>query len=507
MKSYGNRNRSITPKPMKKYSSSINSGKKKLLANWVQFVIPKINTTAEEAIKTGLLPYKLLQSFIPNFSLKGFHLTPNSSQAYNNILLINNFLYQEFPNSELPSPSEILKKGSSDCWVLIHTIFKNLFINEMRKSWDKCFDWYFSILNLYEITPSKQTFIQDSLTGVYLSCILNCYTNFTLSNISKSPSPSEISSNISQVFEALKGKIFLPLDPNEFSPTSDEDMVALTMFSVFKNFRFEVPTLPTKDKIRFKGKPQLILNTTDSLLSLSIMESLEYSKSTILSKDPSESQLPIHKTPKWNKEKILEIITDDSTGYSMQPYEISYDTVSIANTSYTKKNNDRLQGLEKTNVICERKCMFLADMRTKREKLNEVPSLKKLRLVEKKPQDDVLCFLITPRLLKMLKPNAQNLVFNVAIDVENFTPKNESYVLEWKDFSLVMKGKINLTDISHCESAGRVLHIRTYYDELAIQCLDEKEAKMYAKGLVKLSKPKTLFSRDVSCNELINKIR
>ena len=110
-------------------------------------------------------------------------------------------------------------------------------------------------------------------------------------------------------------------------------------------------------------------------------------------------------------------------------------------------------------------------------------------------------------LLKMLKPNIQNLVFNVAIDVENFTPKNESYVLEWKDFSLVMKGKINLTDISHCESAGRVLHIRTYYDELAIQCLDEKEAKMYAKGLDKLSKPKTLFSRDVSCNELINKIR
>ncbi|OMJ83459.1 hypothetical protein SteCoe_15628 [Stentor coeruleus] len=376
----------------------------------------------------------------------------------------------------------------------------------MHKSWGKCFDWYSSILNLYEIKPSKETFFQDSLTGVYLACILNCYTNFPLSNILKSPSSSETLLNINQVFEALKGKIFLPLDPQEFSLLSDKDLIGLTMFLVFKNFRFEVPTLPTKDKIQFKDKTQLNLNITDSLLSLSIIESLEYSKNTILSNNPSESQIPKHKTHKWNKEKILDIITDDSTGYSMQPYEISYDTVSINNTSYTKNNNDRLQGLEKNNIGYERKCMLLADLWTKKGQITEVPSLKNLRFVERKSHDDVLCFLITPRVLKMLKPNIQNLMFNVTIDVENFTPKNESYVFEWKDFSLVIKGKINLIDISFCDNIGRVLNIRTYYDDLSIQCLDEKEAKTYVKGLTKFTKPKTLFSRDISCNELINKI-
>ena len=125
--------------------------------------------------------------------------------------------------------------------------------------------------------------------------------------------------------------------------------------------------------------------------------------------------------------KMQDIITDDSTGYSMQPCETSYDIVSVANTSYTLKTSDRLTRLEKEISECEKKCMFIADLRGKKERLVEVPSLKKLRIQDKNVSSDYICFLITPRLLKMIKPTVDNFIFSVVLDAESFTTKHEAY--------------------------------------------------------------------------------
>ena len=114
----------------------------------------------------------------------------------------------------------------------------------------------------------------------------------------------------------------------------------------------------------------------------------------------------------------------------MQPYEVSYETVSVANTSYTKKISDKLTKIEKANALCERKCMHVADLRTIKEQMHEVPSLKKLRIEPKTKNNDYICFLITPRLLKMLKPFADNFVFSVVLDSKNFSLKNENYFFE-----------------------------------------------------------------------------
>ena len=503
MKKQTLRNHSFSPKPIKKYATSISQARKRVLNEWVNYLVPKIGSATEDAIKTGLIPFKLLQAFCPSFSLKGYQSNPNSSQAYNNILLINNFIFSEFPNSELPAPSEILKKGSSECWVLVNSIFKNYQMREVKKNWEKCKEWYRSILKLYDIEATMQTFISQCLNGVYFACVLNCYTGFKLTDIFKKPSQPEAVHNIMLVFQTLKEKLFQPLPPAEFVKCSDEELVSLTIFEVFKNFRFDVPSLPSREKTQFKNLPQLIINSSESLISISSWESLEYSKSTILSKEPSEAQLNYKVTPKWSKEKPLEIITDDSTGYSMQPYEASYETVSAANTSYSKANSDKLSSLEKVTSICERKCMFIADQRTKKERLSEVPSLKKLRSKSKNSEPDFLCFLITPRLLKMLKPELNNFIFTVTLDFKNFSLKKEDYFFEWKNFELIVKDKIKVSDIITCESRGRILSISTYRQDLVIQCLDEKESKTYAAGLNKLRKPKTLFSRDISCNELI----
>ena len=504
MKSISSRNRSVSPKPIKKYAATVSLQRRKFLSEWMKFVLPvHKNNLVEESIKTGVVPYKLLQHFRQNFSLRGFQQNPNQSQAYNNMLLINNFLFQEFPNSEIPSPSDVLKKGSTDHWTLINTIFKNFQMNEVQKNWGKCVEWYSSILKLYGVEVNKDNFAKECLNGVFLACILNCYTGFKLINIYRNPNPLEITKNLSLIFEAIKGKIITLAQPADFSNNLDEDFTYLLIFSIFKIFRYEVPNLPTRDKVQFKSKPQLTLNTTESLISLSSMGSLEYSKSTILSKEPSELNLAVHTTPKWTREKALEIITDDSTGYSMQPYEISYETVSIANSSYTQKTSDRLSKLEKANAICEREMMCIADLRTKRERLAEVPSLKKLRNEFKASEGDFLCFLITPRVLKMIRPVSDNFIFAVVMNLEIFSVKNESYSLEWKDFNLVVKGKVSLGEISSCESNGRILEIKAFSNEWVLQCLNEKEAMLYAFGINKIIKPKSLFSRDVSCNELI----
>ena len=505
MKSYGNRNRSTSPKPIKKYSCAVSLQRKKCLSEWIRFLHLKTGQGVEENIKTGLVPYKLIQRFVPNFSIKGFQTNPNNSQVYTNVHLIVNFLFSEFPHSELPSPTDILKKGSNDCWILINTIFLNYQMGEIKKSWEKCKDWYSSILKLYDIEVNRQSFIKDCLNGVFFACILNCYTGFKLTNIYRNPNSAETTKNLSQVFDSLREKV-LVVDFSDFFRNIDEDFTMLTIFSIFKLYRYEVPSLPTREKINFKNKPQLVLNITDSLISLSSLESLEYSKSTIISNEPSQANLNKHTTPKWNKEKTSEII-DDSTGYSMQPYEVSYETVSVANTSYTKKISDKLTKIEKANALCERKCMHVADLRTIKEQMHEVPSLKKLRIEPKTKNNDYICFLITPRLLKMLKPFADNFVFSVVLDSKNFSLKNENYFFEWKDFSLNIKGRISVNDISSCYNFGRILQIQTFSDELAVQCLDETEAALYVSSLNKLIKPKTLFSRDVSCNELILNIQ
>ena len=504
MKSIHSRNRSASPKPAKKYAAIVSLQRRKFLSEWIKFIVPlHENSIIEESIKTGVIPYKILQNYRQNFSLRGFQQSPNQSQAYNNMLLINNFLFQEFPNSEIPSPSDMLKKGSTDHWTLINTIFKNFQMNEVKKNWGKCVEWYSSILKLYGIAVHKDSFVKDCLNGVFLACILNCYAGFKLVNIYRNPSPLDVTKNLSLIFEALKGKILISPLPTDFSNNTDEDFTSLLIFSVFKIFRFEVPNLPTRDKLQFKSKPQLTLNTTESLISLSSMGSLEYSTTTILSKDPSELNLAAHTTPKWTREKAQELITDDSTGYSMQPYEISYEAVSVANSSYTQKTNDRLSKLEKANAKCEREMMFVADLRTKKERLAEVPSLKKLRNEFKASEGDFLCFLITPRVLKMIKPVADNFIVAVVMNLEVFSARNESYSIEWKDFSLVVRGKVSLGDIHSCESSGRILEIKALNNEWVLQCLNEKEAMLYAFGINKIIKPKSLFSRDVSCNELI----
>ena len=136
------------------------------------------------------------------------------------------------------------------------------------------------------------------MNGVYFACILNCYTGFKLINIYKQPSLIEIPKNLLVVFESLKDKVIQFSAPEDFSKNLDEDFSILTIFLIFKYYRYEVPTLPTYEKIQFKGKPQLYLNTTDSIISLSSMESLEYSKSTIISKESSEQNLAAHTTPK-----------------------------------------------------------------------------------------------------------------------------------------------------------------------------------------------------------------
>lgn len=497
--------RSISPKQVKKYATSVGLQRKKLLAEWVKFIFPSCQSQlVEENIKTGVIPYKLIQHFRTNMNLRGFQQNPNQSQAYSNLLLINNYLFQEFPNSELPSPNEMMKKGSNDCWGLVNTIFKNFELAEIKKNWGKTTEWYVSIIKLYGFEINKESLLKTCLNGVYFACILNCYTGFNLAMISKQPKGSEVTRNICLVSQLLKEKIFFSLD---FEKNLDEDFTALTVYSVFKLFRFEFPTLPTREKVQFKGKPQLVLNTTDSLLSVSSWCSLEYSKSTILSKEPSEVQLAQHTTPKWSREKPLEIVADDSTGYSMQPYEVSYEAVSIANTSYTKRTSDKLTKLEAANAKCERELMYISDLRTKKEKLQEVPSLKKLRIDQKVPELDFLYFLITPRVLKMIRPESGNFVFTVVMNLENFSASNESYAFEWKNFALAVKGKVNLNDICNCENSGRVLEVKTFNEEWIVQCLDEKEAEMYVNGLNNLIKRTTLFSRDVSCNELILNIR
>lgn len=506
MKSYSKNYRSTSAKPIKKYSGTVCQSRRKFLSEWIKFLLPRDCKPLEDNIKTGLIPYKLIQKFFPNLSLGGYNPNPNKAQAYNNLHLIINLIFKEFPNCELPSVNDILKKGSNECWTLINTIFKLFQMAEVKKNWDNCVEWYRSILKLYDIDVKKTGFVLNSQNGVYFACILNCYTGFKLSNVYKNPSPQETLSNLSQVFEALREKIVPFNDITEFLKNSDEEVNCLTVFLVFKAYRYDVPNLPVRERLDFKQKPQLTVNITDSLISLSSFESLEYSKSTIISKEPSELHLDAHITPKWNRSKLPEILTDDSTVHSLQP-EISYDTVSMADTSYTQRTSEKLSKIEKENSMSERKSMYIADLRAKQQTIREIPSLKHLRTLPRTPDDDFLCFLITPRLLKMLKPAIGTFIFSVVLDPKNFSMKNEIYFLEWKNFDLKLIGKISSVEISSCEYFGRNLSVKTSNQELLIQCLDEKEARFYSFGLNKLIKPKTLFSRDMSCNELISNIQ
>jgi hypothetical protein len=500
MKSYALKNRSVSPKPLKKYLSGVSAHRKKLLNDWISVFLPKLSNSVEEMIKTGQIPYKLLQVFCPTLSIKGIQSTPNHSQAFNNLLLINNFIFSEFPDSDLPAPSEVLRKGSSDCWVLINSIFSKYQMREVKKNWEKCVEWFRSILKLYDIEVIKTNFNKECASGVYFACVLNCYSGFRLTEICRKPKQDEALRNLTLVFTKLREKVFIPLTPEEFFKNSQDDWAFFTIFEVFKGFRFEVPSLPTREKVQFKTRPQLVLDPSESLISISSWESLEYSKSTILSQEPSEAHIQVYRntTPKWTKEKVLEIITDDSTGYSMQPNEVTDETV---NTSYSKSTTERIK-----EKICLSERRPGLEPRLKKDKLFEVPSLKSLRFQSKQNDPDFLCFLITPRLLKMLQPDHNNFVFSVVMDFKSPAMKQEDYFFEWKDFSLVLRGKIKVSEISACETTGRILYISTYNKDLVIQCLDDKESSAYAHGLSKLSKPKTLFSRDVSCNELISNI-
>lgn len=151
-------------------------------------------------------------------------------------------------------------------------------------------------------------------------------------------------------------------------------------------------------------------------------------------------------------------------------------------------------------IYQERKLMFLADQRAKREafnnkKLKRSPSLEQLSSASSLPvfshspsemnlshAESLVCYLLTPRLIQITQgPKQSRVLMNIVPNESKFSVKEESYVLEWKDLeSFSVIGRIEIREISEVSKVkSNCLKIAYGAEEIILNCKSSSECEHF----------------------------
>lgn len=158
--------------------------------------------------------------------------------------------------------------------------------------------------------------------------------------------------------------------------------------------------------------------------------------------------------------------------------------------------------MEKQVTYQERKLMYIADQRRKKEtnRLSYAPSLQHLQSSSSKNEsvfsspsqkclshaESLICFLLTPRIVKVhLYTDWIRVLLNIIPNESLFSAMKENYLLECRelsDMNLVVSLDINDIIAVKCGNDNELI-IHHQEGKFKILCKSEDEAQLYHQGL------------------------
>lgn len=535
------------------HQSKVNSNddRSNILTRWINKLEIYNKLTTKEVIersRTGVLLFKLVQHFEP-ISIPDCTESPKTRQdCLNNIAAVFDKLISKGSKLAAISSMDIYNGLAYKIWQFIEAIFRAYALPQVCEEFDKILNWMYGILSRYNqvLQPSTYkapytTLKEDMISGVNLLCILHHHFKNTqyspvLRKVIWEPKNSqEMYSNVSYLCTKLQETgISICAEANEFFE-ADKEFIMLQIYWIYKELKNK-----TSNSSSF-----LIMKEVPNDKSSSPIPSPHSEKSSTISTSARSEGLELNSTRGLSEScksatgpiilhglsfgKLAPLVTEQSC--SSSPERMSLDPEQIISPTNISPNslNRNLQIMERRVMEQERFCMYISDLRRKKETsvvLSNSPSLRSLRSVSKSHSsfhihnpkystsnlshiDNLICYLITPRILKLAVDQDSvylPYMFILTPHSYRFRLKSEAYIFEWRDLSsMQVVGKIDTAKMLSVKKSGsREITITSpergsqsiVIVEYKLQCMDLAEAQTYYDGLTYLLHKKALARKN-----------
>ncbi|CAG9325771.1 unnamed protein product [Blepharisma stoltei] len=479
-------------------SISVSQSTQKIILKWInnlniwkQLAISDL----PERFRTGVLPLKLLERIDPEFDISRCFLEPRSKdQCLTNIKSLVKRLVGNFGMRNGQEIVSQLYQGSPEAaWTTLEFMIRSVMIGEVKSFNGVIMNWLESSLQVYNknllvesIEEPYTTLVKDFANGVNLICILHLFMDepkLALANVYSIPeNKMEVDHNLSYFFQSVaRTKIPLLFSLEEFKENNDPDFLLLQLFYIFLEFK-DIP-------INNDRRRPFVFKDDKRISQKRIEESIENALTVLSTKPETHSESDSSKASGHDSHQ------GEGSSFGVGDFqEYSFSNESESPTT--------LDAMEKQVIQQERKLMYIADLRKKKEtkRLIYAPSLQQLQIPGKENEmvfnspsqkclshaESLICFLLTPRIVKVNVNNGWIRVLLNIIPNENlFSAVKENYLLECRELSnmnLAISLDINDTDgISKGKNNELVIHHNR--GKIRIQCKTDDEADLYHQGL------------------------
>lgn len=467
---------------------SMTTWRQSLLARWINNIKISNPLTVHllpEQFRTGVLLAKLIKRLDPGVENLQYIMKPATrSQCLSN--LQNSLLALRSKGLSFPEhlSEHIYSCKAGAAWNLLNIIFIECMMRDVLEIMPEILAWMQNILAKYcrdlYIDKSYQEIVEEFKDGTHLACVLNNYFNIPdAKDIYWSPENKiEVRHNLSHFIATMKNQQLLCcFDIDEFTSKDSEEFIFLQIFYLYLELSERESSTQDKSQLVFKDDKRLrararavtivdvtkVINESNynsaSCRSSVANEELEFSfamqDDRCITPDPNVSSsildLP-EKPPSLLKKRIVD------------EYE-----------SLTRSSVNRL-----TNTLSIPKDYIHTSPNYKR----------KTGLVS--PRQSMICFLLTPRIIRISsqnKPEVYPFLFSLIPNETLYSVRKQEFFIEWKDIkTLQVVGAISSREITGVKLQGSkevILSCRNRKSELIYRliCRDAPEAQQYLAGL------------------------
>jgi hypothetical protein len=455
-----------------------------LLTRWLNNSFPGAGLTVQivpEACKTGVLLASLLEAH--GCPLQGIYKKPaaKKSALYNIEQVLSTAVWKRGVAAHLMPTAEEILNGESKVWLLVNLIFESFVVPDIRGSLKEVSSWtnrtlaaYGRRLQVTSINSPYSTLAQDLTSGVVYGCLLHCFSESRLrldtTQLYASPRRAEeINHNIRLVLQvATTSKLPVCFSVEEFSDADPEFrlMQLVYMHSAFKGKGITGPVSFGP----FKETTSLEVSSEQSSLASSHSPRPPLSSMSVASSQdpPSFSDLARQKTLQPNR--LLE-------NSKHEDYSLASD-----------EGSRRVKNLELRNANLERRFMYIADLRRKRElELEAKPVSEPASPAPKSVNyEALLCFLMTPREMSIkLDDDWIEVSVSLVPNESQYTLYSEAYFFEWRPQADLDDAEVidlhKVTSVNK-ESGVSFLVTESLSSHLLV-CRSAEECDLYVTGL------------------------
>jgi hypothetical protein len=468
------------------------SWRQSLLVRWINNL--KISTPLTvhllpEQFRTGVLLAKLIKRLDPGVENFNILLKPsNRSQCLAN--LQNSFSVLSCKGLEL---TENLIENIYSCkpgaaWNLVNLIFVECMMRDVLEIIPNILAWAHDILSKFcreiDAERSYEEILDEFRDGTHLACLLNNYFNAPESrDIYWSPENKiEVRHNLNHFINNLKShQLLCCFDIDEFLSKDSDEFIFLQIFYLYLELSERKGSNQDKSQLVFKDDKRLRARAMTIVEVDKVFNESNYNSASCRSST-------------GNEDLEFSFAMQDDRCITPDP-NISSDLIEISEKLKPSRLS-RESDYEEYESLARSSSKILKNIvSVPKDYIHTSPNYKRKSSMVS-PRDSIICFLLTPRIIRISSPNSSEVfpfLFNLVPNEINYSIHKQEFFIEWKDIkTLQVIGAFSNKEISGVKLQGSKeiilsCRIREKKFNYRLILLDETEAQQYLSGLQVLS--------------------